>query len=81
MEGQKTEQTTQPAAPAAPAATNDQGTKVYSTSYIPQKAVLHLPKPEKAALAHWHIEAVHIVIFFLLLVGLFYKMWIHPNQR
>ena len=49
--------------------------KVFPTSFVPQKAILVLPKKPEAELKHWHIEAIHIVIFVLILVLLYLKTW------
>lgn len=57
------------------------GVKVYPTSYIPAKAELHYPKKMLAEMSLWHIEAVHIVVFFLVLFFLFIGPWKRPNQR
>jgi hypothetical protein len=51
------------------------GSKEFPTSFVPQKAVLTLPRSPEAELKHWHIEAIHIVIFVLLLVVLYLKTW------
>lgn len=57
------------------------GVKVFPTSYIPAKAELHYPKKMLVEMQDWHIEAVHIVVFFLVLIGLFIGPWKRPNQR
>ncbi len=57
------------------------GVKVFPTSYIPAKAVLHLPKKMLVEMQDWHIEGIHIVIFFALTIGLFIGMWKRPNLR
>lgn len=68
-----------PIAPVEPQILN--GVKVYPTSYIPVKAVLHLPKKPEAAMDLIHIEAVHIAVFIFLTVFLFIGMWKRPNLR
>ncbi len=55
--------------------------KTYPTSYVTTKAQLNLPKKMLVELEHWHIEAVHIVIFVLLVVGLYVTVWKKPNLR
>ena len=64
---------------AAPVATAQPvqaaGAKVFPTSFVPQKATLVLPRNPEAELKHWHIEAVHVVFFVLLLVLLYLKTW------
>jgi len=57
------------------------GVKVYPTSFIPAKAELHYPKKMLVEMSHWHIEAVHIVVFFIVLIALFIGPWKRPNQR
>lgn len=57
------------------------GVKVYPTSYVPARAELHLPKPMMAEMKEWHIEAVHVVVFFLVLFFLFIGPWKRPDQR
>lgn len=57
------------------------GVKVYPTSYIPAKAELHFPKPMLVEMKEWHIEAVHIAVFFLVLIFLFISPWKRPNKR
>ncbi len=57
------------------------GIKVFPTSYIPAKAEIHYPKKMLVEMQDWHIEAVHIVVFFLVLIGLFIGPWKRPNQR
>lgn len=57
------------------------GVKVYPTSYIPAKAQLHYPKPMLIEMKDWHIEVVHIVVFFLVLFILFIGAWKRPNHR
>ena len=67
------------AAPAASTTTahpaQASGPKEFPTSFVPQKAVLTLPRSPEAELKHWHIEGIHIVIFVLLLVVLYLKTW------
>lgn len=68
-----------PAAPVAPATTSAPAPvtspKEFPTSFVPQKATLTLPKSPEAELKHWHIEAIHVVIFVLILVLLYLKTW------
>jgi hypothetical protein len=66
------------AAPVAPTSAQPApaaGTKEFPTSFVPQKAVLVLPRGPEAELKHWHIEVVHVVFFVLLLVLLYLKTW------
>ncbi|MGZ3788754.1 MAG: hypothetical protein ACXVLQ_09540 [Bacteriovorax sp.] len=65
----------------APAPEMVNGVKVFPTSYIPAKAELHTPKKALVEMEHWHIEGIHIVIFFLVTFCLFIGMWKRPNLR
>lgn len=67
--------------PQTPAPQMINGVKVFPTSYIPAKAELHTPKKMMAELQDWHIEGIHIVIFFILIIVLFIGMWKRPNLR
>lgn len=72
-------------APEAPATQPEpqilNGIKVYPPSYIPAKAVLHLPKKSLIAMELEHIEGIHIAIFLGLTVFLFIGMWKRPGFR
>jgi hypothetical protein len=68
-----------PIAPPGPQIIN--GVKVYPTSYIPVKAVLHFPKKSLIAMELEHIEGIHIAFFLGLTVFLFVGMWKRPNLR
>ncbi|MBC7540737.1 MAG: hypothetical protein H7281_18095 [Bacteriovorax sp.] len=68
-----------PTAPPGPQIIN--GVKVYPTSYIPVKAVLHFPKKSLIAMELEHIEGIHIAFFLGLTVFLFIGMWKRPNLR
>jgi hypothetical protein len=57
------------------------GVKVYPTSYIPARAELHYPKKMLIEMQEWHIEAVHILVFFIILFALFIGPWKRPNHR
>lgn len=57
------------------------GVKVFPTSYIPAKAVLHTPKKMLVEMQEWHIEGIHIAIFFAITIGLFLGVWKRPNFR
>lgn len=65
--------------PAGPEVVN--GVKVYPTSFIPQKAVLHTPKKSLISMDLLHIEAIHIATFLFLTVFLFIGMWKRANRR
>lgn len=68
-----------PVAPPEPQIIN--GVKVYPTSYIPVKAVLHFPKKTLIAMELEHIEGIHIAFFLGLTVFLFIGMWKRPDLR
>ncbi|MDD4976053.1 MAG: hypothetical protein PHY93_16985 [Bacteriovorax sp.] len=68
-----------PVAPPAPQIVN--GVKVYPPSYIPVKAVLHLPKKSLLAMEIEHIEGIHIAFFIGCTIFLFIGMWKRPGFR
>lgn len=53
---------------------------VHKTSIEATKGSLVPLRPTKATLAGWHIEAVHICMFFGLLVFLFIGMWVKGKK-
>lgn len=57
------------------------GVKVYPTSFIPAKAVLHLPKKSLIAMELEHIEGIHIAFFIGLTLFLFIGLWKRPDLR
>lgn len=59
----------------------ENGVKVYPTSYIPVKAVLHHPKKTLVAMDLIHIEGIHIAFFLGLTIFLFIGMWKRPDLR
>lgn len=72
---------TTPVAPVAPTPEIINGVKIYPTSYMPVRSELHAPKKMLAELQEWHIEAVHIVIFFAITIILFISKWKRPGLR
>jgi hypothetical protein len=68
-----------PVAPPEPQIIN--GVKVYPPSYIPVKAVLHLPKKSLIAMEIEHIEGIHIAFFISCTIFLFIGMWKRPGLR
>jgi hypothetical protein len=68
-----------PAVPLAPQIIN--GIKVYPTSYIPIKGVLHEPKKMLVKMDLIHIEAIHIVCFVGITIFLLIGMWKRPDLR
>ena len=69
--------TTTPAAPAPQV----EGVKIHPTSFLAAKTEIVPPKKMLAELQEWHIETVHIIIFFVLIICLFIGMWKRPNLR
>ena len=67
--------------PKAPEPQIINGVKIYPTSYIPVKAHLQTPRIKMTEMQEWHIEAIHVVIFFALTIVLFIGMWKRPNLR
>jgi hypothetical protein len=45
------------------------------------KAHLQTPRIKMTEMQEWHIEAIHVVIFFALTIVLFIGMWKRPNLR
>ena len=68
-----------PAVAAEPQLLN--GIKVYPTSYIPVKAVLHYPKKSLIAMELEHIEVIHIAFFLGITVFLFFGMFKSQGRR
>ena len=58
-----------------------QGIKVHPTSYLAAKTEVVPPRKMLAELQEWHIETIHVIIFFVLLFCLFIGMWKRPNLR
>ena len=50
-------------------------------TFIPKKATFELPRSPEARLQGIHIELVHVVIFFVIIVGLFISMWKRPHKH
>ncbi len=57
------------------------GVKVYPTSYIPVKAVLHYPKKSLVSMEIEHIETIHIIFFVCCTIFLFIGMWKRAGLR
>ncbi|MDO9182685.1 MAG: hypothetical protein Q7U04_09765 [Bacteriovorax sp.] len=66
-------------APLEPQVLN--GVKIYPTSYIPVKAVLHYPKKALVQMEIEHIEGIHIAFFIGVTIFLFIGMWKRPDLR
>ncbi len=65
---------TPPQLPPGPILTAE-GIKVYPTSWIPMKAPLEPSRIPTAQLANLHIEVIHVIMFFLMILGLYWSMW------
>jgi hypothetical protein len=66
--------------PKGPEMTAD-GLKLYPTSFLPQKSHMEPSRIPTAKMSGFEIEVAHVVIFFILTIGLFYSMWKRPNKR
>ncbi|MBC7428751.1 MAG: hypothetical protein H7336_09090 [Bacteriovorax sp.] len=60
---------------------NADGIKIYPTSFIPGKAHMNDSRIPTEKLDGLTIEILHVIIFFVLTIGLFYSMWKKPNVR
>jgi len=58
-----------------------EGLKVYPTSFLPQKSHIETSRIPTAKMTGFEIEVAHVIIFFILTIGLFYSMWKRPNKR
>jgi hypothetical protein len=61
--------------------TTAEGLKVYPTSFLPQKSHMEPSRIPTAKMSGLEIEVIHVIIFFILTIGLFYSMWKRPNKR
>lgn len=68
-----------PAMPEAPYI-NAQGIKVYPTSWVPQKAPLEPSRVPTAQMTNFHIEVIHIIVFLLILIALYWSMWVNAKS-
>ena len=68
---------------AQPAAASvvTEATKVHQTSYLAKNTEVVPPKKLRVEMQEWHIEGIHIILFFALTISLFIGMWKRPNQR
>nr|BDT28813.1 hypothetical protein BHI3_22790 [Bacteriovorax sp. HI3] len=76
-EAAKVESLPQPPEPEV----NADGIKIYPTSFIPAKAHMEPSRVPTAKMTGLQIEVLHVVIFFVLTIGLFISMWKKPNER
>ena len=53
----------------------------HHTSYLQAKTEVVPPRKKLIEMQEWHIEGIHIVIFFALTIALFIGMWQRPNLR
>ena len=72
-----------PPAPELPKApvVNADGIKIYPTSFIPSKAHMDNSRIPTEKLDGLSIEVIHVILFFILTIGLFYSVWKKPNVR
>jgi hypothetical protein len=61
--------------------TTPAGLKIYPTSFLPQKSHIETSRIPTAKMSGFEIEVSHVIIFFILTIGLFYSMWKRPNKR
>lgn len=61
--------------------TTPEGLKIYPTSFLPQKSHMEPSRIPTAKMSGFEIEVAHVIIFFILTIGLFYSMWKRPNKR
>lgn len=59
---------------------NAQGIKVYPTSFISQKGPMEDSRVPTVRLDNAHIEFIHIAIFFGILFGLYYSLWMRAGK-
>ena len=52
-----------------------EGVTIYPTSFLPTKSKMEPSRVPQAKMQGIHIEAIHVVIFFLLLYVLFAPIW------
>ncbi len=60
---------------------NADGIKIYPTSFLPVKSHMEPSRVPTAKMTGLQIEVIHVVIFFILIIGLFIGMWKRPNLR
>lgn len=80
MNETKTETVVAQNVPAEPEMTAE-GLKVYPTSFLPVKSKMEPSRIPTAKMTGLQIEVIHVIIFFVLTIGLFYSMWQRPNKR
>ncbi len=76
-EAAKVENLPQPPQPEV----NADGIKIYPTSFIPVKGQMEPSRVPTAKMSGLEIEVIHVIVFFILTIGLFYSMWKKPNER
>ncbi len=60
---------------------NADGVKIYPTSFLPVKSQMDPSRIPQEKMTGLTIEVLHVIIFFVLTIGLFYSMWKKPNLR
>ena len=83
MSDTKNSQHPAPAAPELPPEPiiNANGVKIYPTSFLPVKSQMDPSRIPQEKMTGLTIEVLHVIIFFILTIGLFYSMWKKPNVR
>lgn len=72
--------TTEQPWPKEPEVTAD-GIKIYPTSFLPAKSMMEPSRIPTAKMTGLQIEVIHVIVFFILIIGLFMGMWKKPNER
>ncbi len=66
---------TTPELPPAPIVTAE-GIKIYPTSWVPMKAPLEPSRVPTAQITNFQIEVIHVIMFFAIILGLYWSMWV-----
>ncbi len=69
-----------PEMPPAPVI-NEQGIKIYPTSWVPQKGPLEPSRVPTAQLTNLQIEVIHVVVFGLIVLALYWSMWVKAKMN
>lgn len=54
---------------------NERGVTVYPTSFLPTKSIMEPSRIPKTIMSGFHIELIHVVMFFAILYFLFASTW------
>ncbi len=71
---------TPPQQPPAPIVTAE-GIKIYPTSWVPMKAPLEPSRVPTTQLTNFHIEVIHVIMFFGLIAALYWSMWVSAKKH